>query len=252
MSNLRNLVRRRIHRERAQPRARARLGLLEKHKDYKLRAIDYHRKQDHIKKLQQKAAFRNPDEFYFAMHSESTEGGVHVKRARIKRSAKEIREANTTDIGYLTMKSQQEAGKIERLKTSMHMLSKRRVNQHTIFLESKEQAENFDAAEHFETAPELVASAYNRPKLQALREAPIQRAVDARTARKAGRGRARVYKEIQEREGRKRKLNAMVEKLQTQRNLMGKGKRKKIIKRDQFGDEDRSQTVYKWKRERKK
>jgi hypothetical protein len=57
-----------------------RQGLLEKHKDYVLRARDYHRKQDRLTKLKRKAAFRNPDEFYFAMHSSKTKAGVHEVR----------------------------------------------------------------------------------------------------------------------------------------------------------------------------
>lgn len=72
MASLRKAIRRRIHKERAQPAHRRKLGLLEKHKDYKLRSRDYHRKEDAIKELRRKAAARNPDEFYFAMHKEKT------------------------------------------------------------------------------------------------------------------------------------------------------------------------------------
>lgn len=72
MSSVRNAVRRRNHKERAQPASRARLGILEKHKDYVLRAKDFHRKQDVIKKLREKAYFRNEDEFYFGMINAKT------------------------------------------------------------------------------------------------------------------------------------------------------------------------------------
>lgn len=61
------VLRTREHRERAQPAARARLGLLEKHKDYVLRARDHHRKRDTLKALRIRAANRNPDEFHFGM-----------------------------------------------------------------------------------------------------------------------------------------------------------------------------------------
>ena len=63
----RNLVNRREHRERSQPAKRRRLGLLEKHKDYVLRARDFHRKERAITNLKRKADERNPDEFYFGM-----------------------------------------------------------------------------------------------------------------------------------------------------------------------------------------
>lgn len=65
----------RQHRERGQLVGRQRLGLLEKHKDYVLRARDYHSKEDRIKTLRQKAATRNKDEFYFGMLRSRTEVG---------------------------------------------------------------------------------------------------------------------------------------------------------------------------------
>jgi U3 small nucleolar RNA-associated protein 11 len=60
------------HRERSQPIKRAKLGLLEKHADYIKRARDFHSKEDRIKKLREKAASKNKDEFYFAMINSST------------------------------------------------------------------------------------------------------------------------------------------------------------------------------------
>ncbi len=72
MSSFRNAIRRREHKERSQPFERRKLGLLEKHKDYKERAVDYHRKEDRIKDLKEKAALKNPDEFYFGMVGSAT------------------------------------------------------------------------------------------------------------------------------------------------------------------------------------
>ena len=37
------------------------------------RARDFHKKEDAIKKLKEKASFRNPDEYYFKMAHTSTE-----------------------------------------------------------------------------------------------------------------------------------------------------------------------------------
>ena len=67
MASLRNAIMRREHKERSQPRARKRLGLLEKHKDYVLRARNFNSKEKRIKDMKLKAALRNPDEFYFKM-----------------------------------------------------------------------------------------------------------------------------------------------------------------------------------------
>lgn len=73
MSSLRNSLHRRNHKERSQLSHRQRFGILEKHKDYVLRARDYHSKQDRIKRLRQKAAEKNKDEFYFGMNRQRTE-----------------------------------------------------------------------------------------------------------------------------------------------------------------------------------
>jgi U3 small nucleolar RNA-associated protein 11 len=72
MSSLRNAVKRIAHKERSQPIARKKLGLLEKHKDYSIRAQDYKKKKQTINSLRQKAAFKNEDEFYFKMISSKT------------------------------------------------------------------------------------------------------------------------------------------------------------------------------------
>jgi Utp11 protein len=48
------------------------LGILEKHKDYVQRAKDFNQKKDKIKRLRQKVADRNKDEFYFGMVSKQT------------------------------------------------------------------------------------------------------------------------------------------------------------------------------------
>jgi U3 small nucleolar RNA-associated protein 11 len=69
---LKNSLHRRAHKERSQLAHRSKLGILEKHKDYVLRARDYHAKQDRLNRLRQKAAERNKDEFYFSMVRERT------------------------------------------------------------------------------------------------------------------------------------------------------------------------------------
>eukprot|EP00434_Breviolum_minutum_P011413 symbB.v1.2.010064.t4/scaffold652.1/size176119/5 len=64
---LRHVVHKRVHLERQQPKARRKLGYLEKHKDYVKRAKDFHKKQDEVKRLHRKAYFKNEDEFSIKM-----------------------------------------------------------------------------------------------------------------------------------------------------------------------------------------
>ena len=56
---------------------------MERKKDYKARANDFHRKEKALEALQRKAEERNPDEFYFGMEHARTRGGVHVKRSAL-------------------------------------------------------------------------------------------------------------------------------------------------------------------------
>jgi U3 small nucleolar RNA-associated protein 11 len=77
MSSLRNAAKRVTHKERGQPAARGRLGFLEKHKDYVVRARDFQKKQKLVKHLRTKAENRNPDEFYFNMNKSKMVNGKH-------------------------------------------------------------------------------------------------------------------------------------------------------------------------------
>ena len=74
MASLKNAIKSvtnsKAHRERAQPANRARFGLLEKKKDYVQRAKNWHKKEDRMRALQEKAALRNPDEFYMKTREE--------------------------------------------------------------------------------------------------------------------------------------------------------------------------------------
>lgn len=108
MSSMRNAVQRRNHRERAQPTERNKWGILEKPKDYKLRAADHKHKRQKIKHLQQKASERNEDEFYFGMVNSESRGGVKVAKRGEENSggAKVLGRdvvdlMKTQDVGYL-------------------------------------------------------------------------------------------------------------------------------------------------------
>ncbi|KAK4252215.1 small-subunit processome [Corynascus novoguineensis] len=112
MSSLRNSIQRRSHRERAQPLERARLGLLEKKKDYQKRAKDYNKKKAVLKSLRQKAADRNEDEFYFGMMSRKGPGAAITRgkgftgtvdgdRGNRAMDVDTVRLLKTQDLGYV-------------------------------------------------------------------------------------------------------------------------------------------------------
>ncbi|KAL9640333.1 MAG: hypothetical protein Q9164_000336 [Protoblastenia rupestris] len=115
MSSMRNAVQRRNHRERAQPKEREKWGLLEKHKDYSLRAKDYNAKKARLKILRQKATDRNPDEFHYGMLSNKSKQGRKIAdRGNPVLSHAAVKLLKTQDAGYLQTMIQKTRRAIER------------------------------------------------------------------------------------------------------------------------------------------
>ncbi|KAI1610174.1 small-subunit processome [Exophiala viscosa] len=123
MSSMRNAVTRRPHKERAQPKSREKWGILEKHKDYSLRAQDYNLKKKKLGQLSQKAQERNPDEFAFGMLSQGKAGlGKHkasrtadgAESARLSHDA--VKLLKTQDAGYLRTVAAKGRKEIDKLK----------------------------------------------------------------------------------------------------------------------------------------
>ncbi|KAI5297928.1 plasma membrane localization protein [Ascosphaera pollenicola] len=151
MSSLRNAVQRRNHRERAQPEARAKWGLLEKHKDYSLRAKDYNIKKAKLKRLREKAQDRNPDEFAFGMMSgTSNRQGRHGARdptATLSHEA--VKLLRTQDANYLRTEGQKirrHLAKLEaeaRLQQGVSQVLKKKepASQRMVFVDSTEDVE---------------------------------------------------------------------------------------------------------------
>lgn len=113
---MRNTVQRRNHRERGQPLEREKWGVLEKHKDYSLRARDYEEKRARLKILRQKAAERNPDEFNYGMlKSKTNKGKKLADRGNATLGPDVVRLLKTQDIGYLQCTLQKTQRAIQRL-----------------------------------------------------------------------------------------------------------------------------------------
>ncbi|KAF9884857.1 hypothetical protein FE257_001200 [Aspergillus nanangensis] len=127
MSSMRNAVHRRQHRERGQLEGREKWGILEKHKDYSLRAKDYNQKKAKLKRLQEKVSERNPDEFAFGMmSSHSQRAGKHGTASRDSATAQglshdAIKLLKTQDAGYLRTVGERVRRQIEKVKEEVRM-----------------------------------------------------------------------------------------------------------------------------------
>jgi U3 small nucleolar RNA-associated protein 11 len=179
MSSLRNAIPRRPHKERSQEHSRANRGLLEKHKDYSLRARDHNEKKARLRLLRQKAADRNPDEFHFAMLSSKTKNGVKIAdRGNKALSMDVVKLLKTQDQGYLRTMLQRTRKEKERVEQGVVLgkgedsdgeavvrtLKGGRSGKHTVFVGDEEQQKEFDAEQWFETDEKGVQTAYNRPR----------------------------------------------------------------------------------------
>lgn len=252
VSSLRKFAPRREHKERGQLASRKRLGFLEKHKDYVLRAQDYNEKQRQLKRLRERAASRNPDEFYFNMERSQMKDGVHVEDRREALTPEMQKLIDTQDVTYVKMQRDINRNKIEKLKEELHILADQNYkddesnSRHTVFVDSKEEVASFDVAKHFDTSKEFVDRKHNRPRVAVLEaedeivrpsEEVLVRAVKTREAR---------LQELKDRLEREEQLNRAESELLIRRGLKEKGKKKKVGK-DRLG-----LAIYKWKNDRKK
>ncbi|XP_008320938.1 putative U3 small nucleolar RNA-associated protein 11 [Cynoglossus semilaevis] len=238
MSSFRKALksRQRNHHERSQPGFRKHLGLLEKKKDYKLRADDYHKKQNTLAALRKKALDKNPDEFYFKMINSKLDDGVHVaKKGQEEEVTEEQKKVmRTQDMKYVEMKRTAEAKKIERLKGELHLLDadRKQNNKHTFFVDSKKDVRSFDLATHLNTAPELVDRVYNRPTLETLETKRVQGATDAASVKKMAKQRKHQYKILSQRIDREKKLFVISQKIQARKDLQDKSKKVVKVKKE--------------------
>ncbi|XP_038595409.1 probable U3 small nucleolar RNA-associated protein 11 [Micropterus salmoides] len=254
MSSFRKALksRQKNHHERSQVSTAKHLGLLEKKKDYKLRADDYHKKQNTLSALRKKALEKNPDEFYFKMISSQLKDGVHVGKKsneEVEVTEEQKKVMRTQDIKYVEMKRVAEAKKIERLKGQLHLLDadSKQKNSHTFFVDSKKEVQSFDLANHLNTAPELVDRVYNRPTLQTLETKSIQGAVEPHSMEKLARQRKHQYKILSQRIDREKKMFVISQKIQTRKDLQDKNKKVKVKK-----ETPNAAAIYKFEAKRKR
>ena len=123
LKNIKKYIPKRKYRERSQNERRQRLGFLEKKQDYKIRAEDYHRKEEKYKKLKEAARTKNPDEFYHKMLKAKIEDGEHVQYAEEKTIQDKI-VSNTQFINLVNFKKTMLEKEKEKLKYDLQMHAK--------------------------------------------------------------------------------------------------------------------------------
>lgn len=245
-----NVLPRREHRERAQPASRIQKhGLLEKKKDYKLRAKDHNRKRLRIKLLREKAAFRNPDEFYYGMINSSTNNGRvtrvrNTKQKDILPIANRDREqrllAETQDSRYVQLKSNLENGAVKSMKERLHFLARAPITPRRHF--------KFEENEYGEER--LVQ--FNRVNQNPNESEPISPTLspqEAKFERKQARKQALAYQQMDRRSARLGKLEAVLIDMQAAKNLLKKGRRFLVRPSDPVTG---APPVYRWQRERRR
>ncbi|CRK86783.1 CLUMA_CG000614, isoform A [Clunio marinus] len=239
------------HRERHQPEARKSLGLLEKKKDYKLRAQDRAEKQETLKLLRKRALNKNPDEFYHHMINSKIQDGEHHELDKDEDlTPEQIKLMETQDKKYISMKRTIESNKIKRLQSHLHMtdVAEKTKNKHIFFLENGKELKNFDLAERLQTHPALVGRKTNRIKLKSLDKIKID--IDEEQIKKLNQEREKSYKELEKRIERERELAKVQRKMEI-KNL-SRAERRTLKSKDLLRVTKSSNPIFKFKYERKK
>ncbi len=219
----------RAHRERAQPANRARLGLLEKKSDYIERARDHQSKRKRIKAMKIRAAYKNPDEFYFKMQSTKKDrqsGRVVVSGEHEKLSPEVVKLMKSQDLQSLRELVRVNERKLEQLKFEHNAVQADAESpKHTKFVVDDE-----------ELADLIITSATQKKEIKR------QRSDDAklRTASET------VETEFKARSERLAQLRIAVKKLEQEQLAGAKGRKKKV------GEDANGIPVYKFDPIRKK
>ncbi|WPK23978.1 hypothetical protein PUMCH_001230 [Australozyma saopauloensis] len=246
MAKLVHNVQKKQHKERSQTLGRAKYGLLEKKKDYKLRADDFHKKQAALKVLREKAAQYNPDEYYHAMTRRKTDenGIIITERGNESLSVAQMKLLKSQDVNYVRTMRLHEKQKADRLRKQLDFKSS---GKHTVFVDLDEQQDLFNAAKYFNTDESFLERKENRLRLDQLETSDklIAQDFDPKTKDELEKEKLRQYKLLKERLTREKQLRQVEEKLDMTREVMKNGDKKKMVDSD-------GNVVFKWKAQRKR
>lgn len=245
MAKLVHNVQKKQHRERSQTLDRAKYGLLEKKKDYRLRAADYHKKQAALKALRQKAAQYNPDEYYHAMTRKRTdEDGILITdRGNEALSTEQVKLYKSQDVNYVRTMRLNELQKIEKLKNKLGFKAG---GKHTVFVDNENDAELFKAEEFFNTDESMLDRKENRLRIDQLETSQkVVKDIDFEDKEKVDKQKLADFKLLKERMEREKQLREVEDRLETTKELMKNGSKKKMY-------DDDGNVHFKWTNERKR
>ena len=247
MAKLVHNVQKKQHRERSQTQSRARYGLLEKKKDYKLRAADYHKKQAALKALKEKAKLHNPDEYYHAMTRKKTDdkGILISERDNEVLSVEQAKLLKTQDVNYIRTMRLNELEKIEKEKEGKLFGA---LGKHTVFVDSIEEQESFNPEEFFDTDAALLDNRENRLRMNQLYDNSgllTLNDLDIDTKNKLDLKKLKQYKLLQRRLKKEKELKEVESIMSKNLEKMKKGNKKKVV-------DSNGKVHFKWKNERKR
>ncbi|KAK0085373.1 hypothetical protein PV325_005324 [Microctonus aethiopoides] len=239
------------HRERHQPESRKHLGLLEKKKDYVLRAKDYNEKQAILKSLRKRVLNKNPDEFHFHMINSKIKDGIHrEKEKKDEHTPDQIKLMETQDLKYIAYKKNIERKKVDKLQSELHMIDAANdtQNKHIFFADDDEEVDSFDLAKRLDTHPALLSRRTNRPRLSDLERMKLPD-IDEATMAKIEQQKHMAYSELRKRIERERELTIVQQKLEIRRALKDKTMQNPKVIRP---GTKTAPPIYKWKFQRKR
>ncbi|KAH3674311.1 hypothetical protein WICPIJ_009590 [Wickerhamomyces pijperi] len=244
MAKLVHNVQKKQHRERSQPGERAKYGLLEKKKDYKLRAEDFHKKQATLKSMKAKIATHNPDEYYHGMVNKKTDSrGILIsERDTEVLSTAQVKLLKTQDLSYIKNITNEVENKIKKSQKSLLFESK---GNHTVFVDSVEEKKSFDASKHFETDKRLMSNKANRLRTTQLLAKTETPEIDQAKLDSMERKKAKKLNALKANLNKLEKLKEVELRMNYAKDGMSNGNKVKIV-------DSEGRTAFKFKKQRKR
>jgi len=205
--------------------------------------------------LKKKASERNPDEFYFKMKNSQVQDSKHKELKNGSIDIDTLKHFKTQDQGYLNYKKSFEMKKIEKMRENLHFIDTIASHEsgparknHKIFVSNANELSSFDPEQHFHTPTEMLSRSCNRSSIeniQQLADKPTS-SISIQDIKRVNSSISSQYTELKQRIKRLKKIDAAVGAVSLQRNLMGKGSKRKI----EVDGPNGKTALFKWKRER--